>query len=482
MKKINTIIKIKDILLKNKRENSYPSPVKNIHKTKSFSNENNDEIIYNSIIESINDINVCSKKRANKDIKKSNFYNFFSKVKKGNIEVLNNKYDVTSRLTKIMMDEGSSYEYINSVLLIFEKFFNYIITKENKNNTKTKIYRNKDNNFIVKYIELEDVYEFLQNKKINNYSNSSLNNILSKMRKFIRILNNRENINYKNKLAKIEIKDVGFKLSVDDIKIICEEIKAKYNLQLLLIFYFLYFIGLTFSKTSRIKITDLKSDFSILVEKKEKYKKYIIPNIIRHLLLHFIKSKNNDSLYLFYDSIKDGKNITRTQLIKNNMTNIIQGCKSFSKIKSSQILQSFAKNRKTKRLNKNLFYLFDINFNIKDIKELKENNFNLGINDSDNKLYSKSDELSDNNISNYSLSKLTNNNLISLDESQEKNNDISSYIPSPNFELSLEKSKEIDIAKHLDFENNEKNLILRKNEKKKVADANFISISDDLNI
>lgn len=143
------------------------------------------------------------------------------------------------------------------------------------------------------------------------------------MRKFIRILNNKESINYKNKLAKIEKKDAGFKLSVDDITIICEEIKAKYNLQLLLIFYFLYFMGLTFSKTSRIKITDLKSDFSILVETKEKYKKYIIPNIIRHLLLHFIKSKNNISLFLFYDSIKEGKNIARTQIIKNNMTNII---------------------------------------------------------------------------------------------------------------------------------------------------------------
>ena len=233
------------------------------------------------------------------------------------------------------------------------------------------------------------------------------------MRKFVRILNNNKNINYINEIPKIEKKDNNLKLTKDELINICKYIKLNNSIQLLLIFYFLYFTGLTFSKVARIKITDFKSDFSILVEKKEKYKKYMIPNIISNLLLYFIKYKRNNSLYLFYDSIQDNKTFTRTQIIRNNISNIIKECQAFSNIKSEKILHLFSKKRNSKRLNENLYFLFNRNMNFLD----KDNS----ILDMEPKELSEKSEY-------YSISNLSNNmSLIDVDELHENNNHNVSY-------------------------------------------------------
>lgn len=121
-----------------------------------------------------------------------NKYNYFFKNNQDNINASNSKFDVISKLVKIMADEGSSYEYINSVIVLFEKYFNYIITKNKKIKTKTLITKNIDKCFIVKNIDLKEVYEFLNDKRTNNYSSTSLCNIFSRMRKFIRILNKKK--------------------------------------------------------------------------------------------------------------------------------------------------------------------------------------------------------------------------------------------------------------------------------------------------
>ena len=62
-----------------------------------------------------------------------------------------------------MIDQGSSYDYINSIILLFTNFFNYIIIKKLKY-IKTSITKNEDNTFDVQYIDIEEVYEFLNNK------------------------------------------------------------------------------------------------------------------------------------------------------------------------------------------------------------------------------------------------------------------------------------------------------------------------------
>ena len=63
-----------------------------------------------------------------------------------------------------MIDQGSSYDYINSIILLLTNFFNYIIIKKLKYNIKTSITKNEDNTFDAQYIDIEEVYEFLNNK------------------------------------------------------------------------------------------------------------------------------------------------------------------------------------------------------------------------------------------------------------------------------------------------------------------------------
>lgn len=479
MKKLNTIIKIKERLHKEKKEFSFHTPLKESIERKSFINENNIKNELNSKLMSINSQNNNNTEMINKKRKISKDYSYFSKIKKNNIQVLNKNHEANFILTKVMIEEGSSYEYINSVILLFEKFFNYILKKSQKFKTKSLISKSEDDSLIVKNIDLEEVYEFLNDKTINNYSSSSLSNILSRMRKFTRILNNKENINYRHNIPTNVKKDIGLKLTKDDLNIICDKIKADYNLQLLLIFYFLYFTGLTFSKVSRIKITDFKSDFSILVEKKEKFKKFIIPNIIRNLLLLFIKGKENNSLFLFYDSIQDRKTFSRTQLIKNNISQVIQGCKDFSNNKSSKIIELFGKKRNSKRLNKNLYFLFSTNLNFYDNLNREKDIRMEGIRDSNDNEFFGTKELPEKNENYYSISQLPNTSLIELDELKENSNDNSSNAPSEIYDSSFEKIKELDLIKKIDFEKYENNLKFTETNKKKCLGPYLISISED---
>ena len=192
MKKLNKVIKIKELLLEEKKESMLHTPLKESIKIKSTTKKiiNQNEFISNNI--SVNYSNNNNMGKTNKKTKILNNSNYFSNNYPNNINVLNTNFDAISKLAKIMVGEGSSYEYINSVILIFEKFFNYIITKNKKFKTKTLITKNIDKSFIVKNIDLEEAYEFLNDKRINNYSSSSLCNILSRMRKFIRILNKKK--------------------------------------------------------------------------------------------------------------------------------------------------------------------------------------------------------------------------------------------------------------------------------------------------
>jgi hypothetical protein len=50
-----------------------------------------------------------------------NNYNYFSNINQDNRNALNANFYAISKLVKIMTDEGSSYEFTNSVIVLFEK-------------------------------------------------------------------------------------------------------------------------------------------------------------------------------------------------------------------------------------------------------------------------------------------------------------------------------------------------------------------------
>lgn len=94
-------------------------------------------------------------------------------------------------------------------------------------------------------------------------------------------------------------------------------------------------------------------------------KKYIVPLIIKDLLHNFIiKEKSNRSKFFFYDSFTDSNIISRTNIIKNNISNMIKQCYFLTNIKMLLIIHSFSKTRRSKRLNQQYFFLFDKDYKI----------------------------------------------------------------------------------------------------------------------
>lgn len=196
------------------------------------------------------------------------FYEYYSKNKKENIKVNTNKFDIFTRLKNFMANEGVSDNYFKSVISLFKKFLNYIIKapKIQNNGTIVTIIKNE---YFAKRIEPMDVLNFLKYNNIK-YSDSSSLKILTKILKYSRILNNEPELNYTIDLPKVRNKKTNELLTKNELILICQKIKDNYNIQILIIFFFLYYFGLTYSKVSRIKITDFKSKFSIFVEKKKK--------------------------------------------------------------------------------------------------------------------------------------------------------------------------------------------------------------------
>lgn len=150
-----------------------------------------------------------------------------------------------------------------------------------------------------------------------------MNNIMSRIRKFVRILNNEPILNYKVSLPIIEKRKDKSSIINQELISIFKTIGKKRNLQISLIFFFLYYIGLTYSKVARIRIKDFHSSLSILIDKKSKNKKFILPKIIQEILYEFIFEKENKTNFLFYDEVKEITVISRTKRIKNNLTKIV---------------------------------------------------------------------------------------------------------------------------------------------------------------
>ena len=205
------------------------------------------------------------------------FYEYYSK----NIKVNTNKFDIFTRLKNFMANEGVSDNYFKSVISLFKKFLNYIIKapKIQNNGTIVTIIKNE---YFAKRIEPMDVLNFLKYNNIK-YSDPSSLKILTKILKYSRILNNEPELNYTIDLPKVRNKKTNELLTKNELILICQKIKDNYNIQILIIFFFLYYFGLTYSKVSRIKITDFKSKFSIFVEKKKNEKIYCTFNYKRFI-------------------------------------------------------------------------------------------------------------------------------------------------------------------------------------------------------
>ena len=194
---------------------------------------------------------------------------------------------------------------------------------KNKNGKEGKILN------IIRRINVKDAYNFIHSN--NKYSRQkSKNTILSRMRKFVRILNCEENLDFKDKIIipnknKIENKNYYKEL----IKII-NHTKESSKPQLLLIFYFLYFSGLNYSTLARITLKDFKKGFNTLTLKKRKIMKYFIPDVIKNKLSEYFINKNNKSIFFFYDSYHDSNSYTITKLIKNNIRIILESTNGVS--------------------------------------------------------------------------------------------------------------------------------------------------------
>lgn len=94
------------------------------------------------------------------------------------------------------------------------------------------------NKYFIKKLDLNDIYKFLNSKHFE-YSDSSMNNIMSRIRKFVRILNNELTLNYKISLPIIEKRKDKSTITNQELISIFKTIGEKRNLQISLIFFFI---------------------------------------------------------------------------------------------------------------------------------------------------------------------------------------------------------------------------------------------------
>jgi hypothetical protein len=151
-------------------------------------------------------------------------------------------------------------------------------------------------------------------------------------------------------------------------------LKEKYDLQIIIIFYFLYYLGLTFSTVSRIRITDLKDNPYLLKIKKGNIKKFKIISSIAKNICDFIKQKPNETLFLFYDDIKDCKSVTRVNFIRDKIKNVLKISKIPSSSKIRELMSIFSKTRAPKRLSEKMKKFFDMDIIISNDSISKELN------------------------------------------------------------------------------------------------------------
>ena len=221
---------------------------------------------------------------------------FFSKILNKDIPIYINNKNVFESISKIIIKNNYSISYTKRIIRLFENFFHFLEKKKFKSIKKIeKIIGNVI--FSIKRINISDIYSFIKEKKCYK-KQSSINWILSTFRKFTRLLNGEPKLNYKEKI-KFSPKTKRNDLSLEEQSLIIKFFKEKNDIQSMLIFYFLYYLDLTYTSISRCTLKHFKYGLSILKVRKEKLRKYIIISIIKGIIRNFLKEKKNESLYLF---------------------------------------------------------------------------------------------------------------------------------------------------------------------------------------
>ena len=80
---------------------------------------------------------------------------------------------------------------------------------------------------------------------------------------------------------------------------------------------------------SRIQISNFNKNFTLLLCKKGKLKRYKICSSITKMIINYIEKNETKSSFLFYGEIRDSKGKTRTNFIKNKISDIIKKCYYF---------------------------------------------------------------------------------------------------------------------------------------------------------
>ena len=290
---------------------------------------------------------------------------------KEDIFVPSNKNDILIRLNIILNQESQSKEYKRRIFKIFKEIIQFIKIKKPDKMVSTVLNDGK-NNDTIKRINISDVYNFIMaNDRFKKESTKKY--MLLRIRRYIRLLNGEEKLNYKQKILFKNNNNSIVKAKEQELIKILKFLRDYSTLQIQIIFYLLYFSGLNYSMVARITLNNFKQSFGILNMKKGKIiLKRKFPTFIQNLLIDFFHNKNNKTKFFFYDVIKESKEIKRTSLVKNNITNTILNIKDISSNNLENILSDFSRLRKSKVLNEKYFYLFDRHLNIKKLTEENE--------------------------------------------------------------------------------------------------------------
>lgn len=351
--------------------------------------------------------------------------NLVSKNLKNNFKILIVHEDFFEKLEKIMSHKKYTDEYKNRIKLLFFNFFNYL--KETSiNNHILKTGADGNIQLSLKRINICDVHSFI-NDTSKYKKSTSINYIHSVMRKYVRLLNCEPNLDYKEKIKltnNYNNKDLSLRQQIVMIKFL----KEKKDVQVLLIYYFLYYLGFTYSSTSRIMISHFLKNYNLLKTKKSKLKRFKINDSIRKNIINYIEGLGYEPKFLFYDNIKDSKRFTRVNFIKQKICNTLRKCYYIYNFQINYILNQFSKTRNPKKNTNNLTDFFDMDIGIS----------NCYIN-SEISNFSKNDD------SEESISISKDSSCIEKNEDNYNNNDNSFHAtPLPNNSINLQ--NEFDIS------------------------------------
>ena len=215
--------------------------------------------------------------------------------------------------------------------------------------------------FLIKRIKIKDAEDFI-NYKYKNSKPSTKANIKSRIRKFIRLINDEPKLDFNEKILRPKTIANNSLLSKDELFLFLNELNEKNDIQSLVLFYLLYFVGLNYSFVSRLVIKNFKSSFKLLIIKKgtKVIKHYFSPVITELLFKYFIDTRSYDSSYFFFDDIKENRDKTRTSIIKEKVKEILDKTNHFNEYKKNKILAQFSKLRRAKIITRELYEYFII--------------------------------------------------------------------------------------------------------------------------